>query len=85
MLTRRGADGALNTADDITTELDSVLDDDLTFADINIAAEESVQITYVMKVGTGVVNGLYENSVNATGPNGEASNTAVASLSLIHI
>jgi len=82
LLTRRGADGALNTADDITTELDSVLDDDLTFADINFAAEESVQITYVMKVGVGVVNGLYQNTVNATGPNGEASNTAAAGVEI---
>ena len=83
LLTRRGADGALNTADDITTELDSVLDDDLTFAGIDFAAEETVQITYVMKVSTGVANGLFENSVSATGPNGEASNTAVASVEII--
>jgi len=83
LLTRRGADGTLNTADDVTTELDSVLDDDLTFADIDFAAEETVQITYVMKVGTGVANGLFQNSVNATGPNGEASNTAVAGVEVV--
>ena len=83
LLTRRGADGALNTADDITTELASVLDDNLTFADIDFEALESVQITYVMKVGTGVVNGRYENSVSASGPNGEASNTAVAGVEII--
>ena len=60
-----------------------MLDDNLTFADIDFEALESVQITYVMKVGTGVVNGRYENSVSASGPNGEASNTAVAGVEII--
>lgn len=83
LLTRRGPDGALNTADDVTTELASVLTGNLTFAEIDFAAEESVQITYVMKVGTGVINGRYENSVSAGGPNGEASNTAVAGVEII--
>ena len=83
LLTRQGADGSLNTDDDVTTELASVLAEDLTFAEIDFAAEETVQITYVMKVSTGVVNGRYENSVNASGPNGEASNTAVAGVEII--
>ena len=82
-LTRAGSDSVFNTGDDITTELASVLDNDLTFADIDFAAEETVQISYVMKVTTGVVNGLYENSVNATGPNGEASNTAMAAVEIV--
>ena len=83
LLTRRGADGELNTADDITTELGSSIDTRLTLDAIDFAPEEQVQVTYIMKVGAGVIGGRYVNRVNASGPAGEASNTAVAGVEVV--
>lgn len=83
LLTRRGTDGELGTSDDITTPIPTVLTDDLTFDAINFEPEETILITYVMKVGAGVVSGRYENRVKASGPNGEASNAAVAGVVIV--
>lgn len=83
LLSRRGADGELNTADDITTLVGTVIGDDLTFDAIDFEPEEKVQFTYMMKVGAGVVSGRHVNRVKASGPNGEASNAAVASVEVV--
>lgn len=83
LLTRGGADGELNTADDVTAALNSVIADDLTFGAIDFEPQETVQITYIMKVGAGVVAGRYVNRIKASGPNGEASNTATASVEVV--
>ena len=82
-LARAGEDGALNTEDDIVTPLGSINQDSLTFDEIDFEAEETVLISYVLRVGAGVVVGTYENRVKASGPNGETSNEAIASVELV--
>ncbi len=83
LLIRRGPDGEMNTADDITIPLPSTLDRDLTFDAVDLEPEETVRITYLMKIGPGVVGGNYINRAVASGPNGETSNTAVASVEVV--
>ena len=84
LLTRRGADGVLNTADDVASSIDTVIDDGLIIGELDFEPEEQVQITYVLRVGAGVVNGSYENRVVANGPNGETSNIAIASVEVVN-
>ena len=83
LLTRRGPDEAFNTADDVTTALSATIGDVMTLEEIDFAAQEQVLINYVVRVGTGVVSGSYVNRVNATGPNGEISNEATASVEVV--
>lgn len=83
LLSRRGADGELNTIDDVVTPLAAVMNDDLTFNALDLEPEESIQITYLMKVGAGVISGSHVNRVVASGPNGEASNSSVASVEVV--
>ena len=83
LLRRQGEDGKFNTADDVTTPLATVIADDLTFDVIDFEPGERLQITYVMRVGAGVVSGSYVNRAVASGPNGETSNTAVAGVEVV--
>ncbi len=83
LLTRTGADLELGTADDVITPLDAAITNTMTLGQIDLAPEESIRISYMMRVGTGVVRGYYTNRVKASGPNGEASNEAVAGVELV--
>lgn len=86
-LHRAGDDGEFETPDDLVTELpisDFPADERQTeFQAIDFEAEEVVRITYVMKVGTGVVEGTYVNTASASGPLGLASNSVTASVQVV--
>ncbi len=71
---RVGADGVFDTSDDISTSLSSTGRNPVEFDLINLNPEESIRITYLMRVGVGVIAGTYVNSARATGPSGVASN-----------
>ena len=83
VITRAGADAQLDTDDDVSTALSTVSGTTLNFESLDFEAEEKLLITYVMKVGAGVINGRYANRVKASGPAGEASNEAVATVEVI--
>ncbi len=83
LLKRRGADGEINTADDIANSIATVVDDSLTFEAFDLEPQETIQITYIMRVGAGVVSGSHVNRAIASGLNGETSNTAVAGVDVV--
>lgn len=82
-LVRVGTDGEFNTADDVSIPLQSTGLDPVDFDSLDLAALETARITYVMRVGTGVVPGEYTNRANATGPNGIASNDVSATVRIV--
>ena len=82
-LHRVGADGVFDTSDDQTTSLNSTGRNPVEFDLIDINPEESVRITYLMRVGVGVIAGNYVNSARATGPSGDASNVVSVPVEVI--
>ncbi len=86
-LHRAGVDGELDTNDDVVTEHAinsfSANTRQTEFDAIDFEPEETLRITYVMKVGTGVVEGNYVNTASASGPLGLASNTVTASVRVV--
>ena len=84
IIIRAGADGVLNTNDDIVTNAVVTGEDPIVFEDIDFAASEELIIRYFLRVGTGVVEGVFENSVTCTnGFNVAFCNTATASVNVI--
>jgi len=83
VLTRNGADATFNTEDDIREPLVVITGSTLSFDELNFAAGETLRISYVMRVNTGVINGSYVNRATATGPNGETSNQALAEIEVV--
>ena len=62
IIIRAGSDGVLNTGDDVVTNATVTGTDPITFEDIDFAASEELIIRYFLQIGTGVVEGEYENS-----------------------
>lgn len=83
LLKRYGLDGEWNTEDDETINLATVVNDTLTFEAFDLDPDETVQISYMMRVGAGVVSGSHVNRAIASGPNGETSNNAVAGVEVV--
>ena len=86
-LHRAGVDGELDTDDDVVTphSVSPLPADQRTteFEAIDLEPQETVRITYLMKVGVGVVEGSYINSASASGPLGLASNRVTASVQVV--
>ncbi len=82
-LHRSGVDGAFDTEDDQSSFLASNDTNPIEFTAIDIDQEETIRITYLMRVGVGVVAGSYVNSARATGPFGIASNVVSVSVEVI--
>ena len=59
---RAGADGVLNTADDIVTNAVVTGSDPITFEDLDFAIGEELIIRYFLRVTTGVAEGDFENT-----------------------
>ena len=82
-LIRAGIDGEFDTDDDV---VQSIIADELNpilVSGIDFDPSEIVQITYVLRVGVGVVAGEYVNSAVANGPAGVASNTVSATVAVV--
>ncbi|NDC90160.1 MAG: hypothetical protein EB075_15400, partial [Bacteroidetes bacterium] len=62
-LHRAGADGQLNTMDDVVVALGRSGNRPVRFAGIDLAPREVVQVSYVLRVGSGVTRGLHQNVV----------------------
>jgi len=60
-LVRAGVDGVTGTADDVVTALASVGIDPVELGPLSLAPGEAVQITYLVRVGVGIVTGDYTN------------------------
>ena len=62
-LHRAGADGQLNTMDDIVAALGRSGNRPVRFDGVDLAPREVVQVSYVLRVGSGVTRGTYPNVV----------------------
>ena len=83
ILIRAGMDGVLNTSDDVITNPIVSGTDPIIFEDIDFAASEELIIRYFLQVGSGVVEGAYENSASCNnGANIEFCNTSRASVTV---
>ena len=82
-LARMGEDELFGTSDDIVVALDVQSSNPLVFGPIDIESLETIKLTYLMRVGTGVIAGEYKNSAWAEGPIGIASNRVSASVQII--
>ena len=82
-LIRAGADEVLGTDDDTVTNIALVGSNPMQLGAIDLDPLETVQITYLMRVGVGVVAGDYTNTASASGPNGVASNSVSASVTVV--
>ena len=79
-----GTDGLFNTADDITTIPTVTGTDPITYSMFNIAAGEKLEIRYLVRISTGVIQGDYINTAVAQNDAGEAvSNTAQATVQIV--
>ncbi|MFK7816797.1 MAG: OmpA family protein [Gammaproteobacteria bacterium] len=85
ILIRAGADGILDTSDDIIDETISVTGGDpITFQNIDIDANETALIRYFLRVSSGVVEGEFTNTVQAlSGTGAVISNVASATIRVI--
>jgi len=84
LLVRAGADGVVDTADDIAVALEPTGGDPITFNDVDLAANETVLIRYFLRVTTGVVDGDYTNTVQGLGTTGQpVSNAANATVRVV--
>ncbi len=66
---RAGADGVLDTIDDIITNAVVTGTDPIIFEDIDFAVGEELLIRYFLQVTTGVVDGAYENTAQCFNEN----------------
>ncbi len=83
-LTRAGVDGLLGTADDIKAVITPTGTDPMTFNDIDIAGDEKIRITYLLRVGASVIEGNHVNTAQALNDIGApASNTAKATVIIV--
>ncbi len=81
IIIRAGADGELNTIDDVVTNAIVTGTDPITFEDIDFAAGEELIIRYFLQVTSGVVEGQYENTAQCFNQGNLAvCNQAVASV-----
>ncbi|MEE9493641.1 MAG: SdrD B-like domain-containing protein, partial [Gammaproteobacteria bacterium] len=78
-IVRAGADGLFDSADDITSSATVTGADPVTFTDVDFSANETVRIRYVLRIGTGVIQGNAINRAQAFDPAGPpVSNEAQA-------
>ncbi len=86
-LTRAGADNTLNTADDSVTTIKANGTRPVHFGPLTLAGNETVQIAYILKVGTAVTpnsNAINTVQVFAAGNEDDiASNIATATVSVV--
>ncbi len=82
-LVQPGPDGDLDTDDDVVTAPVVANVDPLRISGLDIDPLETVRITYLMRVGVGVVSGSYRNDAVASGPNGVASNAVSATVEIV--
>jgi len=80
---RAGADGELDTDDDLIQTLSPAELNPLTLTDIDFKPLETIQFKYVMRVGVGVVAGAYANKASAGGPGGVASNVVSSTVYVV--
>ena len=83
LLIRAGADGRLETADDVKTEINPTGTDPINFGGLSFASGETIQIQYFTRVSTGVVAGEYINTATALFFGGAVSNQATAKVRII--
>ncbi len=76
-----GADGVLNTGDDVQVNAIVTGADPINFENIDIALNESLLIRYLLRVSSGVVEGEYTNTAHVAGVGGvRLSNEANATV-----
>jgi uncharacterized repeat protein (TIGR01451 family) len=76
-----GPDNLINTSDDIESVVAVTGGDPITFNDVDVAANETVLIRYLLRISSGVVEGEYVNTAQATGVGGVVlSNQATATV-----
>ena len=81
LLIQAGADGEVDTADDISTAIAPTGADPITFNDLDLAAGETLLVRYFLRVTSGVVEGNYTNTAQTFGVTATAiSNTANATV-----
>lgn len=83
LLIRAGADGVLETDDDVKTELNPTGQDPIVFEAIDFAANETVMFTYYTRVSTGVITGEYVNTAQAMFLGNPISNEATAVVRIV--
>ncbi len=81
LLISAGADGVLDTHDDIESTLSVSGSDPITFLNFDIEGNETLLIRYLLRVSSGVVEGEYTNTAQVAGAGGvQISNEASASV-----
>ena len=79
-----GPDGQINTADDIESSIAVSGSDPITFENIDVNANETVLIRYLLRISSGVVEGEYVNTAQVNGVGGaRISNEATATVRVI--
>jgi len=81
---RAGADGAVDTADDVITPIVPTGSDPITFNNLSLAAGEIILVRYFLRVTTGVGEGDYTNTAQTFGVAANAiSNAANATVRIV--
>ncbi|MGL4785309.1 MAG: hypothetical protein ACRC2Q_00270, partial [Cetobacterium sp.] len=82
-LVESGADGILNTNDDLTSISEPVLGNGLNFPSITMEPFTKFRVRYLLKPSIGVTFGKYKNQAYMTLNGNKISNTATATVSII--
>ncbi|MDH3900078.1 MAG: OmpA family protein, partial [Gammaproteobacteria bacterium] len=80
---RAGSDGELGTADDIVTGIKPVGARPVEFINLDFAANETLEVTYLLRVGSGVVEGDYINRATPLANGAAVGNTASARVRVV--
>ena len=84
LIVRAGPDGILNTNDDVESAVAVTGSDPIIFNNIDVAVNESVQVRYLLRVSSGVVEGVYINTAQVVGAgNAAISNPASAEVNVV--
>ncbi|MBT6243925.1 MAG: DUF11 domain-containing protein, partial [Gammaproteobacteria bacterium] len=82
-LRRAGSDGILDTSDDAVTDVGVTGSRPVSFGSVFLAARETVMMTYVMRVGSGVERGVHQNTVVPILAGQVVGNRAMASVEVV--
>lgn len=82
-LVESGADGILNTSDDLASISEPVLGNGLNFPSITMEPFTKFRVRYLLKPSIGVTFGKYKNQAYMTLNGNKISNTATATVSII--
>ncbi len=82
-LVRAGADGLINTSDDIKSSISVTGYRPLIFEPIDLAGNEKVQFRYLLRAGSGITQGEYINRATPYFNNNIIGNTAIESVVVI--